>query len=162
MNGIDPPTPMSIGSVPSHASANADRAASYAGPVASIWVASPVSTTVWVRVAPHGTFASRWRTRQSSAFAAVVSPGAIRQRDPGAGGGDQGVAGAGHLGCVQAGDAQRGLGPEPLDGRAGADPLDARGTAGLGAQPLLGVVDVRGGAGVQPAYGDVAWSSGGW
>ena len=77
MNGIDPPTPMSTGSVPSQASVNAARAASYAGPVASIWVASPVSTTVWVRVAPHGTFASRWRTRQSSALA-VVSPGAIR------------------------------------------------------------------------------------
>ena len=46
MNGIEPPTPMSTGAVPSQASVNAARAASYAGPVASIWVASPVSTTV--------------------------------------------------------------------------------------------------------------------
>ena len=33
MNGIEPPTPMSTGSVPSHASVKARRAASYAGPV---------------------------------------------------------------------------------------------------------------------------------
>src|SRR5207342_2471109 len=77
MNGIDPPTPMSTGAVPSQASVNAVRAASYAGPVASIWVASPVSTTVWVSVAPQGTWAPRWATSRSSALA-VVSPGAIR------------------------------------------------------------------------------------
>ena len=78
MNGIEPPTPMSTGSVPSHASAKALRAASYAGPVASIRVASPVSTTVTVSSAPHGTCCSQWRRRQSSALA-VVSPGAIRR-----------------------------------------------------------------------------------
>ncbi len=48
---------MSTGAVPSHASVKARRAASYAGPVASIAVASPVSTTVKVSSAPHGTWA---------------------------------------------------------------------------------------------------------
>src|SRR4029079_9383677 len=59
------------------ASVNAVRAASYAGPVASICVASPVSTTFTLRVAPHGTWDSRWAFRQARAFS-VVSPGAIR------------------------------------------------------------------------------------
>ena len=77
MKGIDPPTPMSIGAVPSQASVKAARAASYAGPVASIWVASPVSTTVTARSAPHGTCCSRWARRHASALA-VVSPGARR------------------------------------------------------------------------------------
>ena len=77
MNGIEPPTPMSTGAVPSHASAKAARAASYAGPVASIWVASPVSTTVMVSSAPQGTCFSRCSRRRSTALA-VVSPGAIR------------------------------------------------------------------------------------
>ncbi len=77
MNGIDPPTPMSTGCVPSQASAKAARAASYAGPVASIRVASPVSVTTASRVAPHGTCCSRCRCRAATAFV-VVSPGAIR------------------------------------------------------------------------------------
>ena len=77
-------------------------------------------------------------------------------RDPAAGGGHEGVAGAGDLGAVEAGDRERGLGPEPLDGRALADPVDAGDGAGLGAQPLLGVLDVRRRAGVQARDGDVA------
>ena len=48
------------------------------------------------------------------------------QRDLGAGRRDEGVAGAVDLRGVEAGDGQRGLGPEPLDGRAVADQLDAR------------------------------------
>ena len=49
-----------------------------------------------------------------------------------------------------------GLGPEPLDDGAVADPLDAGGGAGLGAQPLLGVLDVGGRAAVQARDRDVA------
>ncbi len=78
MNGIEPPTPMSIGSVPSQASVKAARAASYAGPVASICVGSPKSTGVIVSSAPHGTWVSRWRSRAARALA-TVSPGAIRR-----------------------------------------------------------------------------------
>ncbi len=78
MNGIEPPTPMSTGATPSQASSNAARAASYAGPVASIWVGSPVSTTVKVSWAPQGTFASQCLRRHSTALA-VVSPGAMRR-----------------------------------------------------------------------------------
>ena len=51
---------------------------------------------------------------------------------------------------------QRRPGPEPLDGRAGADELDARRDAGLGAQPLVRVVHVGRRAGVQPGDDDVA------
>src|SRR5207342_809508 len=77
MNGIDPPTPMSIGSTPSQACLNARRAASYAGPVASIDVGSPKSTGVIVSSAPHGTWVSRWRVSAARALA-TLSPGAIR------------------------------------------------------------------------------------
>lgn len=77
MNGIDPPTPMSIGAVPSQASVKAARAASYAGPVASIWVGSPESHSVSEYDAPNGTWASRCRCRQAKALA-VESPGASR------------------------------------------------------------------------------------
>ena len=48
MNGIEPPTPMSTGAVPSHAAANAARAASYAGPVASMTHGSPSPSSVTV------------------------------------------------------------------------------------------------------------------
>jgi hypothetical protein len=77
MKGIEPPTPMSTGAVPSQAWANAERAASYAGPLASIWVASPVPTTVMLSSAPQATFFSRCSRNRSTALA-VVSPGAIR------------------------------------------------------------------------------------
>ena len=155
MNGIEPPTPMSIGSVPSQASANAARAASYAGPVASIAVGSPTSTGVIVSSAPQGTWVSRWRSRAGPGVGDGVA-GCDPEAEAGLGGGDEGVAGAGDLGGVEADDRQRRLGPEPLDGRAAADPADARDGAGLGAQPLLGVVDVGRRPGDQALDGDVA------
>jgi hypothetical protein len=71
---------MSTASTPSQASLNAARAASYAGPVVSIAVASPVSTTVSVHSAPQGTCFSRWVRRHSRACA-VVSPGATRSEN---------------------------------------------------------------------------------
>ena len=126
MNGIDPPTPMSTGSVPSQASVNAPRAASYAGPVASIWVASPVSTTVTVSSAPHGTCASRWALQAGQGVLGGVA-GGDPHRDLGAGGRHQGVAGAVDLGGVEAGDAQRRLGPQPLDRRAARRSTRCRG-----------------------------------
>ena len=155
MNGIDPPTPMSIGSVPSQASVKAARAASYAGPVASICVGSPKSTGVIVSSAPQGTWVSRWRSRRGAGVGDGVA-GCDPQAEPGPGGRDEGVAGAGDLGCVEADDRQRRLGPEALDARAAADPADAGDGAGLGPEPLLGVVDVGRGAGVQAVDGDVA------
>jgi len=71
-------------------------------------------------------------------------------RDLGARGGDEGVAGAVDLGRVQPGHGERGPGPEPLDDGAVTDPLDAGCRAGLGAQPVLGVLHVGGRAAVQP------------
>ena len=87
---------------------------------------------------------------------ATVSPGAIRRLRRARGGRDQGVAGAGDLGRVEADDGQRGLGPQSLDARSAADPADARHGAGLGTQPLLGVVDVGRRPGDQALDGDVA------
>ena len=126
MNGIEPPTPMSTGSMPSQASVNAARAASYAGPVASIAIGSPVSTTVKPSSAPHGTCSRgagagsppRWRWCRPARCAARSGParparGCCSRRRPWG---------------VQTGDAERRLGPQPLDDRARADPLDARRT----------------------------------
>ena len=73
--------------------------------------------------------------------------GGDAEADAAARGGDEGVGGAVDLGGVEAGDRQGGLGPQPLDDAAVADPLDALGGAGLRAQPGLGVVDVGGRAG---------------
>ena len=78
MNGIDPPTPMSTGSVPSQASVNAARAASYAGPVASICVASPVSTDGDGELGAPRDVLPRGAGAGSRGRSAVVSPGAIR------------------------------------------------------------------------------------
>ena len=69
---------MSTGAVPSQASAKAARAASYAGPLASICVASPVSTTVVWSVAPQAMCCSRFTWRRFTALA-EVSPGAMRR-----------------------------------------------------------------------------------
>ena len=72
----------------------------------------------------------------------MVSPGAIRRLSLARATGHQGVAGAVDLGRVEPGDRQRRPGPEPLDDRPLADPLDPLVRARLGAQPLLGVLDV--------------------
>ena len=81
MNGMEPPTPMSTGSVPSHASVNAARAASYAGPVASIArIGSPLFGERAGHLGlPHGTCWARRCSAKSARWAlAVLSPGAIR------------------------------------------------------------------------------------
>ena len=132
MNGIDPPTPMSIGSVPSQASVKAERAASYAGPVASIWVASPVSTTVWVSVAPHGVCASRCSTRRATAFSAV-SPGAMRIEMRARAAGTRVLEAPATFGASRPVIERAGLvhsrstaEPEPIHSRPGAAPDSAR------------------------------------
>ena len=157
MNGIEPPTPMSTGAVPSQASVNAARAASYAGPVASIWVASPVSTAVIVSSAPHGDVLLEVLAQPGAAALAVVSPGAMRRLRCGSGRRAPGCCdapatlGASRPVIDSAGLVQSRSTVEPL-----ADPLDAGDGAGLGAQPLLGVLDVGGRTRVEAGDGDVA------
>ena len=156
MKGIDPPTPMSTGSVPSHASVKAARAASYAGPVASIDVASPVSTTVngsrrpTARAPPGAPSGGRSRSRSCrparcasrswrgpTGTRVLRAPATCRRVDPG--------------------DGQRRLGPEPRhqptrcrsSGRRSVAPDSARSRSS-------GYVDVRGRAADQPLDGHVA------
>ena len=155
MNGIEPPTPMSTGATPSQASSNAARAASYAGPVASIWVGSPVSTTVKVSWAPQGTCASQCLRRHSTALA-VVSPGAMRRLSLARAIGTRvllapSTFGASRPVTVSAGRVQSRstIEPSPIHS---TDRVGAR----LGAQPLLGVLDVGGRALEEAGDGDVA------
>ena len=158
MNGIEPPTPMSTGSVPSQASVKAARAASYAGPVASIWVASPVSTTtVCEGGAPRRRCFSRWAWTGTRRALAVVSPGATRSADPARAAGTRVLQAPSTLGASKPVMLSGGLGPEALDGGAGADPLDALGGAGLGTQPRpRGSRRRRPGRSGGPAISDVA------
>ena len=148
MNGIEPPTPMSTGSVPSQASANAARAASYTGPG---------------RVEPRRRRRRRRGDRRPArptarasrrcARSACVRLAAGRRRARAASRSWRGPPGTSVLGRSPTAGASmpimamRRLGPQPLDDAAGADQLDAVEQAGLGAEPLLGVVEVGGLAG---------------
>ena len=132
MNGIDPPTPMSTGSVPPQASVKASRAASYAGPVTSSAIGSPVSTTSIVSWAPHGTCFSRCSLRQAMAFF-EVSPGAVRSASRARAAGmrvldEPSTLGASRpitesAGCVH---SRSTFGPEPIHSTPGPTPDSAR------------------------------------
>src|SRR6266545_4334492 len=68
----------------------------------------------------------------------------------------QRVGGVGHPGRVDRQHRRRRLGPDPPGEAAGPQQLDAVEQAGLGPEPLLGVVEIGGLGGHQPVDGDVA------
>ena len=128
MNGIEPPTPMSTGSVPSQASRErgAGGVVRRAGGVDLGRLAGVQDAEGRAR-RPRARAARSGSRRQLGGVGRGVA-GREPQRDPGAGGRDQGVGGAVDLGRVEADDRQRRLGPEPLDRGAGADPARRRGS----------------------------------
>ena len=144
MNGIEPPTPMSTGSTPPQASANAARAASYAGPVASMAVASPVSTRVTSSWAPQGTCCSRCALEPGQRVG-QVSPGATRMETLARADGTRVLEAPSTLGASMPVIDSEGLVQSRSTALPLPDPLDARRDAALGAKPRLGVVHVGSG-----------------
>ena len=157
MNGIEPPTPMSTGSVPSQASANAAarRVVRRTGRVDLRRLAgvddgdgqlgAPRDVLLEVRDAA--------RPRRS----AWCRRGAIRSEILARAAGTRVLLAPSTLGASRPMTASAGLGPQPRRQRSRADPAATPASgAGLGAQPVLGVVDVGGRAGVQPGDRDVA------
>ena len=123
MNGIEPPTPMSTGcgAVPGLGEGGARRVVRRAGGVDPRWPRR-CRRRVSEISAPHGTRSSRCRRRQATALS-VVSPGAIRIEIRARAAGTRVLEAPVDLRGVQADDAQRRLGPQPLDGGARPDPV---------------------------------------
>ena len=111
MNGIDPPTPMSTGSVP-HDCANAHRAACIAGESVGAWNGLPFSPSVTVTRAPKGAFADEVRPQRVHRGVRVLTRcetdgelGRRARRDR--------VRRARHARGVEPDDADRRAGPQP-------------------------------------------------
>ena len=155
MNGIEPPTPMSTGATPVPGLLER-RPRGVVGRTGRVDLGGLAGVHHGVGGAStQGTLASQCLRRHSTAFA-VVSPGAMRRVSLARATGTRVLLAPVDLRRVDPGDRQGRPGPEPLDDRAVADPLDRPVGAGLGTQPLLGVLDVGGRPLEEPRDGDVA------
>ena len=120
----------------------ASRAASYAGPVASIANGSPVSPGVTVTWAPHGDVAIEVLAQRAPCACSASSPGATRRLTFARAAGTRVLLASATRRGVDSEHGDRRLRPEPVDDDAAADQLDAVDHARLRPQPVLGVVDV--------------------
>ena len=127
----------------------AERAAAYAGPAVGSTVGSPASAAVIVSWAPHGTCLPGVPCAGRGVRAGVAGREAERSRGRGRPG--RGCWRRRRPSGVEAGDRDGGPGPQPLDGRAGADPAGPGRGAGLGAQPFHGVSTSAAGAEARPS-----------
>ena len=118
-------------------------------------VGSPLSTTVVVDPGAERHVPFQVLLEAGDAVRAGVA-GREADGDAGPGDGHEGVGRAGDPRGVEPGDRDGGPGPQPLDDWSRADPVRLRRGAGLGPQPFLWIVHVRGGARDKPGHGRAA------